>query len=145
MAGLIGLALEEVIEKALLTYLPFTAPFAGYISPVLSGLIVGIGSVMIMHYWEKNKDNIELTRLNKQESLLLAKSSKISLLKTQISDVEATESVKITFSVFQKTLPLISSFKENIETSLDKVREVKYEIGKQLNELKWLIKIMTIC
>lgn len=140
VAGLIGLALEEVIEKALLTYLPFTAPFAGYISPVLAGLIVGIGSVMIMHYWENNKDNIELTKLNKKENLLLAKSSKISLLKTQISDVEATESVKITFSVFQNTLPLISSFKENIETSLDKIREVKDEIGKKLDESKGINK-----
>jgi len=135
VAGLIGLALEEVIEKALLTYLPFTAPFAGYISPVLAGLIVGIGSVMIMHYWEKNKDSIELIRLKGEQTLLLKKSSKISIVKAQISDVEATDSIKATFTIFQGTLPLISSFKDKIDTSISNIKETRTEIVSKLDEI----------
>jgi hypothetical protein len=135
VAGLIGLALEEVIEKALLTYLPFTAPFAGYLSPVLAGLIVGIGSVMIMHYWENNKDNIELTRLKGKETLILEKSSKISSIKSHISDMETSESIKTTFTIFQGTLPLISSFKEKIDTSISNIKETKTQVASKLDAI----------
>ncbi|MCG8732590.1 hypothetical protein G1K46_06175 [Tenacibaculum finnmarkense] len=135
VATLIGLALEEVIEKALISVFPFTAPFAGYISPVLSGLIVGIGSVMLMQYWEKNKDSIELTRLKGKQTLLLEKSSKISIVKAQISDVEATASIQATFTVFQGTLPLISSFKEKIDTSINNIKETKNKIVSKLDDI----------
>jgi len=136
VATLIGLALEELIQTALITALPFTAPFAGYVSPVLAGLIVGIGSVLLMQGWEEYKDNIELTKLKKKEGLLEEKSEKLIPIKTQISDIEATESIKVTFSVFQNTLPLISLFKENIETSLSNVREIKDDIIKKIDEGK---------
>lgn len=136
VATLIGLALEELIQTALITALPFTAPFAGYVSPVLAGLIVGIGSVLLMQGWEEYKDNIELTKLKKKEGLLEEKSEKLIPIKTQISDIEATESIKTTFSVFQNTLPLISLFKENIETSLSNVREIKDDIIKKIDEGK---------
>ncbi|OSY88535.1 hypothetical protein WH52_07245 [Tenacibaculum holothuriorum] len=135
VATLIGLALEEMIEKALLSSFPFSVSFAGYVSPVLAGLIVGIGSVLLMQGWEKYKDNIELTKLKKKESSLLEKSAKISSMKTQISDLEATESIKVTFSIFQDTLPLISSFRDSIDESIENIRETKNKITTKLEEI----------
>ena len=135
VATLIGIALEEVIEKALISAFPFTAPFAGYVSPVLSGLIVGVCSVLLMQGFEKNKDSIELSKLKGDESLLLEKVSKISTVKAQVSDVEVTGSIKVTFSVFQGTLPLISSFKEQIDESLENIRETKGKITSRLEEI----------
>ena len=135
VATLIGIALEEVIEKALISAFPFTAPFAGYVSPVLSGLIVGVCSVLLMQGFEKNKDSIELSKLKGDESLLLEKVSKISTVKAQVYDVEVTGSIKVTFSVFQGTLPLISSFKEQIDESLENIRETKGKITSRLEEI----------
>lgn len=134
VATLIGLALEEIIHKALISF-PLTAPFAVYVSPVLAGLIVGIGSVLIMQGWEKYKDNIQLTKLKAKETLNLEKSKNISSLKAQISDMEVTESVKITFTIFQGVLPLISSFNKQIDTSLNNIRETSGEINFKLQEI----------
>lgn len=135
VATLIGLALDEIIEKALISFIPFTAPFAGYVSPILSGLIVGIGSVLIMHGWEKYKAKFELKKLKKEELTKIEKTSKISEVKAHISDAETSKSILITFNVFEKTLPIISSCKEQIETSIKNIKETSKKINQKLDEV----------
>mgnify|MGYP000094289949 CR=1 FL=1 len=49
--------------------------------------------------------------------------------------MEVTESVKITFTIFQGVLPLISSFNKQIDTSLNNIRETSGEINFKLQEI----------
>lgn len=139
VATLIGIALEETIEKGLISALPFTAPFAGYISPILAGLIVGIGSVLIMHAWEEYKIHFELKHLKKERLKANEKSSSISEIKAHISDAEASESISLTFTVFENTLPLIKSLNNQIEEGIEKIRLKSKSIEQKLKTNKGVV------
>lgn len=130
ISTLIGLALEEVIEKALISSFPFTAPFAGFISPVLAGLAVGIGSVLVLQGFQKYQSNIEFKKLKASENELIQKSSNISLSLASISDTKATESVKVSFQIFAGVLPLIEMSKLKIERNITNIRDISVEIDK---------------
>lgn len=135
--GLVGIALEEVIEKALISALPFTAPFAGFISSILSGLIVGIGSVMVLQAFQKYKNNIELKKLQEDENSLLETKAKVNLAQLGISDVKTTEVVIKSIVIFENTLPLIHSFRNAIDKNLSNIRNLNLEISDnnmRLNE-----------
>lgn len=123
VATMIGLVLEELIEKAMIASFPFTAPFAGYISPIISGLIVGIGSVIIMNSWEKYKNNFEIKRLEGEVLVKTDINTKISLTKANVASAESSESIAVTFSVFKEVLPVISESKKYIEENLRNIQE----------------------
>lgn len=135
VASLIGLALDEIIEKALITNFPFTAPFAGYISPVLSGLIVGIGSVLILQGFQKYQSKIIFNKLQGEESSKLQTRSEINLAQAGISDVKATQSVGLTLSIFQGTLPIIESCKNHIDESIEQIKITKKIISKNISNV----------
>lgn len=121
--GMIGIALEEIIEKAMVSALPFTAAFAGYISPVLSGLIVGIGSVLVLQAVQKYQNNIEIRSLRADENSKLDKKSRINLAQAGISDVKASEAVFQSISLFDNAMPLIASFANYIEENLTNIKK----------------------
>ncbi|WP_296623215.1 hypothetical protein [Marivirga sp.] len=133
VASLIGLALEEIIEKALITSLPFTAPFAGFISPVLSGLIVGIGSVLILQGFQMYQSKIVFNKLKGEETSKLQTRSEINLAQAGISDVKANKSVMVSLTIFQGTLPIIESCKNHIEESLGQIRKTKSLISENIS------------
>jgi hypothetical protein len=108
VAMLIGLALDEIIEKALIANLPFTAPFAGYVSPVLSGLIVGISSVLILQGFQKYQSQIKFSKLKTDEAVVAQKLAKVNLAQSSVSDYKATESVSVSLMIFQGALPIAS-------------------------------------
>lgn len=150
VASLIGLALEEIIEKAMITNLPFTAPFAGFVSPVLSGLIVGIGSVMLIQGFQMYQNKIVYNKLQGEESSKLQKLSEINLAQAGVSDVKATKAVGVSLTIFQGTLPIIESCRSHIEESLVQIRKTKNEISKDIlivkkinNENEHLLNILT--
>lgn len=128
---LIGLALDEIIGNAMITYLPFTAPFAGYVSPVLSGLIVGIGSVLILQGFQKYQSKIEFNKLIGAEANSVQKLSRVNLAQAAVSDVKTTKSVGLSLTIFQGTLPIIESCKNQINESLRDLSEIKKEIDNK--------------
>lgn len=130
VSTLIGIALEEVIEKALISSFPFTAPFAGFISPVLAGLAVGIGSILVLQGFQKYQSNIEFKKLKASENELIQKSTNISLTQASISDAKATKSVKVSFQIFAGVLPLIEMSQLKIEETLANIRDQSVEIDK---------------
>lgn len=132
VASLIGLALDEIIEKALITNFPFTTPFAGYISPVLSGLIVGIGSVLILQGFQKYQSTIVFNKLQGEENSKLQKLSNINLAQAGVSDVKATESISLSLSIFQGALPIIESCKNQIDESFEEIKEYNEIIKETL-------------
>jgi hypothetical protein len=150
VASLIGLALEEIIEKAMITSFPFTAPFAGFVSPVLSGLIVGVGSVLLLQGFQKYQSKIVYNRLKGEESSKLDTLSQINLAQAGISDSKATKAVGVSLTIFQGTLPIIESCKQHIDLSLEQIRITKNEISddiriaKQINnENEDLLNLLT--
>ncbi|MEN9909253.1 MAG: hypothetical protein RLZZ540_2402 [Bacteroidota bacterium] len=133
--GLIGIALEETIETALKTALPFTISFAGFISTILSGLIVGIGSVLVLQAFQKYKNNIELRKLQGDENSLLAKKAKVNLAQLGISDVTTTETVIKSIVIFENTLPLIQSFRNTIDENLNNIKKSNLTISDNIMRL----------
>lgn len=136
VASLIGLALEEIIEKAMITNLPFTAPFAGFVSPVLSGLIVGIGSVLLLQGFQMYQNKIVFNKLKGEESSKLQTLSQIQLGKAGISDVKATKAAGVSLTIFQGTLPIIQSCKNHIEITLEQARITKTKISRNNLNIK---------
>ena len=136
VATLIGLALEEIIQNALIAAFPPIAGVAGYISPVLSGLIVGVGSVLILQGFQKYQNTIEFRKLKAEEESKLDNMAKINLTQAGVSDIEATESVKVSFSIFQGTLPIIESCRNQIDESLEEIRTTKNLIANKLSATK---------
>ncbi|RXP63503.1 hypothetical protein EC396_01475 [Lutibacter sp. HS1-25] len=136
VASLIGLGLDEIIEKALITNFPFTTPFAGYVSPVLSGLIVGIGSVLILQGFQKYQSKIVFNKLQGEEGSKLQTRSEINLAQAGISDVEATKYTSLSLTIFQGTLPIIESCKNQIDESLVKIRKTKNIISENISSAK---------
>ncbi|RXJ51107.1 hypothetical protein [Gelidibacter gilvus] len=135
VATLIGLALDEIIEKALITYLPFTAPFAGFISPVLSGLIVGISSVLILQGFQKYQSQIAFKKLVGQEADELTRLSKVNMAQAGVSDFKTTQAVGVSITVFQGVLPIISSCKNQINESIRDLSEMKSEFILKANRI----------
>lgn len=137
--GLIGIALEEVIEKALVAALPFTVPFAGFISSVLSGLIVGIGSVLVLQAYQKYQNNIEFRKLQGLENSSLEKMANVNLAQLGISNVKTSETVLKSIIIFDNTLPLIASFKNFIEENLINIKNSNLLISNNISETKSII------
>jgi hypothetical protein len=137
--GLIGIALEETIEKALITALPFTTPFAGFISSILSGLIVGIGSVLVLQAYQKYQNNIEFRNLQVLENSNLEKMANVNLAQLGISNVKTTETVIKTIVIFDNTMPLIASFKNFIEENLVNIKNSNRIITNNIAETKNII------
>lgn len=137
--GLIGIALEEVIEKALVAALPFTVPFAGFISSILSGLIVGIGSVMVLQAYQKYQNNIEFRNLQGLENSGLEKMANVNLAQLGISNVKTTETVLKSTVIFENTMPLIASFKNFIEENLVNIKNSNLLIFNNIEETKIII------
>ncbi len=133
VAGLIGIALDELIEKGLVASFPFTAPFAGYISPVLSGLMVGISSVLIIQGFQKYQSQIEFSKLKTDEAAASEKLAKVNLTQSSVSDYKATESVSVSLMIFQGALPIITSCRNQI----DLISEDFKGLNASLNN-KWI-------
>lgn len=134
--GMLSIALEQTIEKALIAALPFTAPFAGFISSILSGLIVGIGSVMVLQAFQKYQNNIEFRNLQEFENLGLEKRAKVNLAQAGINNVKTTEAVFQTIVIFDNTMPLIASFKNFIEENLISIKNSNLLISNNIIETK---------
>lgn len=134
--GMLSIALEQTIEKALIAALPFTEPFAGFISSILSGLIVGIGSVMVLQAFQKYQNNIEFRNLQEFENLGLEKRAKVNLAQAGINNVKTTEAVFQTIVIFDNTMPLIASFKNFIEENLISIKNSNLLISNNIIETK---------
>jgi hypothetical protein len=137
--GMLSVALEQTIEKALIVALPFTAPFAGFISSILSGLIVGIGSVMVLQAFQKYQNNIEFRNLQGLENSGLEKMANVNLAQLGISNVKTTETIIKSIVIFDNTMPLIASFKKFIEENLVNIKDSNLLIRNNIEHTKSII------
>lgn len=138
VATLIGIALEEVIQKAIVSAFPPLVNVAGYISPVLSGLIVGIGSVLILQGFQKYQNSIEFKKLNSTQTDKYKKLANVNLIQAEVSDIQATESIGVTINIFEGSLSVIESCKSSIEKSMINIKKHSESTIKTLNNSKIL-------
>lgn len=152
LAVSIGFILDELIEKASVAVFPAIAPFVGYISPVISGFIVGIGSILLLQAFERHKDKMEYNSLSLEEGKRMDRLKNSAVIKANIADYNSNKGILFNIQLFQGVLPLIEAnnnaiteslgnikaLKNNIETSIKKNVLMIDENNELLNELNGL-------
>ncbi|WP_129539346.1 hypothetical protein [Flavobacterium sp. 140616W15] len=139
---LIGVALDEIIEKALISAFPPLASVASYISPILSGLIVGLASVLIIQAWDKYKDRFILKtddnifRLENQKVLSNTLLTNNNIIRSNISSLKAEESIFATKKIFGNSLPIFESLKAEIEEAKKNINQLKNEIKTESEKIE---------
>lgn len=138
---LIGVALDEIIEKALISAFPPLASVAGYISPILSGLIVGLASVLLIQAWDKYKDRFilktddKIFKLENQKLLSNDLLTNNNIIRANISSFRAHESTCITKKMFSDSLPIFESLKTQMAESNFNINLMKISNEIKTNEI----------
>ena len=138
---MIGVLLDEIIEKGIITAFPPLASVAGFISPILSGLIVGLASVLVIQAWDTYKDKYILKTDDKifklQNKSLLANDllTNNNVIRANVSSFKSEESTFFTKKMFSDSLPIFASLKTQIEESNFRINITKISIEKKSNEI----------
>lgn len=138
---LIGVALDEIIEKALISAFPPLASVAGYISPILSGLIVGLASVLIIQAWDTYKDKFilktddKIFKLENKKFLVNDLLTNNNVIRANISSFKAEESTFLTKKMFSDSLPIFASLKAQMEESNFNIDLTKISIATKSDEI----------
>ncbi|MBD0824457.1 hypothetical protein [Aestuariibaculum marinum] len=127
-AASIGFVIDELLDKALSAAFPFLIPFLPYMTPVISGLIVGIGSVLILQAFQKYQDNIAYTTLKVESAKLHQRQRDNAIVKSEISNHKVNKVVLTNIQIFQGVMPLIDANKKAIAEALSSIREIRSNI-----------------
>jgi|GEM_PF-5498273 hypothetical protein len=145
LVGVLGIMLDEIISDALKT-IPFFAPLADYISPVLSALIVGLGSTLIMQIFIKYQSKIKYQRLLEKTNEISRKLDAIAIVKSQDSTISLSSAFNNVISIYANTCMIASSCEKEILFSLssiqagsDERRALLDNIDKTSNEIDSLL------
>lgn len=149
LTTMVGLALEEVIEKTLIASFPIVAPIAPFISPVLSGLVVGIGSVLVLHGFQQYQSKIEFIELNDKMKGLNWKASNLSIAQASLSNSNSAQAIKVSFQLFENSFAFFDTFNNHANAQIESTRQnnllidmVKKEADELNLENEELIKIL---
>lgn len=134
LVGVLGIMLDEIISKALKT-VPFFVPFADYISPVLSALIVGLGSTFIIQIFIKYQSKIKYQRLSYKSNEINRKLDAITIVRSQDSSIELSNAFKGVISIFSNTCVVASSCEKEILLSLSSIQAGSDEHYAILNNI----------
>ena len=121
LVGVLGIMLDEIISEALKT-IPFFAPFADYISPVLSALIVGLGSTLIIQIFIKYQSKIKYQSLSYKSNEISQKLDAITIVRSQDSGIELSNAFKGIISIFSNTCVVASSCEKEILLSFASIQ-----------------------
>lgn len=86
----IGIGLEEVIKKGI-EAIPPLAPFAGIMAPVITGIITGIGALLVVWAFDKLRDRIkfqykQLANIHREHTVVLLEIKKTVFIVQQAHD-----------------------------------------------------------
>ncbi len=120
-----GTLLNELLDKAISTNLPFLAPISGDISAIISGLISSILSALVLMAFDSVKEQLFADSQYKQMSLMRARIISINSAKITLSTLK-------TDMLMQETYQYVGeAFYHIAQTRSDIVHQG--EIGKELN------------
>lgn len=117
-----GTILNELIAKAIATYIPFMAGFAGDISAVISGLISSILSALVLMSFDRYKASLKVDDENYRIQLLNMQLSGISNSCAVVSSVQARVVVSQTVELVRQELISIAEYDHEIEEYIRKTQ-----------------------
>jgi len=138
---MIGVLLDEIIEKGIISAFPPLASVAGFISPILSGLIVGLASVLVIQAWDIYKDKYilkaddKIFKLENQKLLANDLLTNNNVIRANLSSFNAEESTFFTKKMFNDSLPIFASLKAQMEESNFRINLTKISIEKKSDEI----------
>lgn len=133
LVGVLGIALDELINKSLMT-VPVFAPFANYISPVLSTLIVGIASVLVLQFFDRFKSTIEFRKLSNKKNEIEYKLGCLKMESATVSDIRVTENIACSISIFKGVCGIASSCQKDIQDTCSNIIDRNFNSNEQLEE-----------
>lgn len=129
---MIGFALFEAI-KTILIQVPFLNSFSGVLSEVISALIVGIGGVLLVRYFNSNKNNLELKSL-KEKNLSLTK--QVACIK----EIKVEQEMLYSFKLLQGADILCDQLMSNFIENQKEIAENNEYFNATLNETRFLLQ-----
>lgn len=129
--GVLGLTLNEMIEKGLMS---INFPFASVFADILSGLIGGILSAVMLFFFDKIRKNIQensitLTRVNQSEWLMNIQDAKI-----MVSVIKTERASDKTLQQFNMNLNEIGNSRKNIIQSIERISRINYDENDDISD-----------
>ena len=116
LMGVLGVFLDELINSALCA-IPGVAIVAPYVSPILSALIVGMTSAIILQGYDAYKKGMQLVEYKNKEGKIFYQLEKLSEKRALMAEYDCKIVQLTTLSVFAGTLNLYSECNNYIEES----------------------------
>lgn len=120
LVGVVGIFLDEAISKMLST-IPFLAPIAGYISPVISAFIIGIVSSLVLQIYNKYQKQIKYRKLIEKQVNIQNKLVVIKELQAEASSKQSIKELILTIDLYKNTETLVASLHSEIQSAFDKI------------------------
>ena len=116
LMGVLGLFLDEAINTAL-SSIPGVAIVAPYVSPILSALIVGMISALILQGYEVYKKGQQLVEYKNKEGHIIYQLEQISEKRTIMAEYDCKIVQLKTVDVFNGVMSLFTEYNNAIEVS----------------------------
>lgn len=115
-----GTMLNELITKAIETYIPFLAAFAGDIAAVVSGLISSILSALVLMSFDRYKATIRINDEERQIQLIGMHLTSNTVALTQVSTLKAKAIVAQTTDLILQELSVMTQDCREIDYNMSK-------------------------
>ena len=115
-----GTMLNELITKAIETYIPFLAAFAGDIAAVVSGLISSILSALVLMSFDRYKANIRINDEERQIQLIGMHLTSNTVALTHVSTLKAKTIVAQTTDLILQELSVMTQDCREIDYNMSK-------------------------
>ena len=131
LATSLGYMLDELIEKAIVTGLPFLTPIASTISSIVSALIASIASALICMAFDRYKGKMKFKEQQSVYNNLLAKGVTRSIGLAQISHYRTSIEIFQTYQMFEKGVANMSIRCNDIEQNFSKMLLIDAQIEEE--------------
>lgn len=148
LMGVLGIFLDEVINAAL-SAIPGVAIVAPYVSPILSALIVGMTSALILQGYDLYKKGKQLVEYKNKKGQIIYKLEQIAENKAYITGYEAHVIQLQTANLFKDNLLLYKQCEDCIEDYenqyIDDSKIIENDIQASIDSSKETNELLKLC
>lgn len=120
LVGIVGVFLDEAVDKAL-SSIPFLAPIAGYISPVISAFIMGVTSSLVLQAFNKYQKRMKYRKLLEEQIDIQNKLVTVKEMQVEVSSMQAAEELVLTIDLYKGAETLVASLHTEIQSVFDQI------------------------
>ena len=120
LVGVVGVFLDEAISKAM-SAVPFLAPIAGYISPVISAFIMGITSSLVLQAFNKYQKRMKYSKLLEEQIDIQNKLVAVKEMQVEVSSMQVAEELVLTIDLYKDTETLVASLHTEIQSVFNQI------------------------